>query len=51
MDLQQAGTLAVVKERALYRHQSIFRNTGARTKDKVYFLDIFVQEVVVATDS
>jgi hypothetical protein len=51
MPLEQAGTLTVVKETAFFRQQSTVRNPDVRTKDKVYFLDIFIQEVEVAANS
>ena len=51
MPLEQAGTGAVVKETAFFRQQTTVRNPDVRTKDKVYLLDIYISEVVVATNS
>jgi len=50
MPLEQAGTPGVVKETVFSRQQCTVRNPDIRTINKVYFLDIYVQEVVVATN-
>jgi len=34
-----------------HKQQPTFGNPGVKTKNKVYFLDISIQEVVVATNS
>jgi hypothetical protein len=51
MPLEQAGTPAVVKETAFSRQQRTVRNPDIRTAEKVYFLYIYMQEVLVATNS